>query len=76
MKKKLIIFSAVLLSLANVIILSLPAKAQVYQSLLPTEGEGTCKWAGETCPSGTFREVCLKDGSGSTCTCGDVTRSC
>ena len=35
-----------------------------------------CKWLGETCPSGMWREVCVVDGGGNDCTCGGVTRSC
>lgn len=51
-----------------------PAKAQFNQSL---ENEDTkCKWSGETCSSGVWREICLKDGDGNDCTCGTVTRDC
>jgi hypothetical protein len=78
MKKSKIIYSVLLVILTvNIITLSTsPAGAQSSQSLLPTEGEFTCKWSPDQCNSGISREICLRDGTGNTCTCGDVTRSC
>jgi hypothetical protein len=51
-----------------------PTNAQSDQTLLPTD-QFTCKWLNEECPS-FDREICVRDGTGNTCNCGDVTRSC
>ena len=46
-------------------------------SASPPQDPQQCKWSGQDCPDGqTYREVCLVDGDGNTCSCGSVTRSC
>ena len=35
-----------------------------------------CRWLAGRCSDGTYREECLSDGDGNTCTCGDVSRKC
>jgi hypothetical protein len=67
--KRVILASFLSLSLINAGVLISRANTQ-------SMSEPACKWSGETCPQGESREVCLSDGDGNTCTCGDVTRSC
>jgi len=73
LKKSSYVVLAFLLAYNIVILTSNSVYGKSNESLT---GEITCKWQGDTCPSGNTREVCLKDGTGNTCTCGDVTRSC
>ena len=45
-------------------------------------GDTGCNWQSQTCPrvnawtSPQRREVCLMEGDGNSCTCGEVTRPC
>jgi len=58
------------LALNLIVISSQPVRAS------EGEGGGNCKWMQQTCPDNTFREICLVDGNGNSCTCGAVTRHC
>ena len=57
----------------NVFVFFQPVRAQKEFNQL---GEFTCKWWTQSCPDGYSREICVRDGTGNTCTCGDVTRAC
>ena len=49
------------------------------ESLAQNESGGgglSCRWEGDTCSDGTYREECLTTGDGANCTCGSVTRNC
>jgi hypothetical protein len=75
MKKKIGFIFFTITVLMNVILLYQPASAQSNESLLTGE-IGSCKWWTQDCPDNYKREVCVADGTGNTCTCGDVTREC
>ena len=74
MFKKVTSFVGLSVVLALNFLLMSGAQVVHAQSGIGDVGED-CKWFYETCPT-VSREVCLVDGTGNTCTCGNVTREC
>jgi hypothetical protein len=77
MKRKFFFITAAFLLTLNLTAFMAPSFAK--KPIIPPGGGDpglTCKWSTEICPDESRREVCLVDGNGRECTCGDVTRSC
>ena len=90
-KKILGFLAAVIVAVAAIVHVNIVSNREVLSDLLLANVEalanredptGDCKWHKEKCPascwycSGTEREVCLNDGDGNSCSCGDTTRPC
>jgi hypothetical protein len=75
-KKKLLSLSALIFVIG--INCSWMKPVPVMSTALRMEQE--CKWQAQLCkslfPPAQYREICLVDGDGNSCTCGDVTREC
>jgi hypothetical protein len=64
-----ILLGILILLFINAMVLT--ASANSRNSFVPT-----CRWSSQICESGTFREICLVDGTGNICECGTVSRPC
>lgn len=72
---KLFFLSTCFIAITTMLGLAIVANGQ-NTSVLTSEGDLNCKWWTEYCPDGTNREICLTDGTGHACECGDTTRAC